>query len=127
MYAILFATVIPYTSPLLLAESSGGSPVCISYVICQFNNDKFVLVQAMKAYGGVKLYIHIFITAASDALHALAILHPEKAFPRPPPPSPVNIEQKVVWTLQPVWTPCRNDKSLVSSRSRTMIPPNSSP
>ena len=43
------------TSRLLLAEPSGGSPILILYLIHQFNKDKIVLVQAMKAYGCVKV------------------------------------------------------------------------
>jgi hypothetical protein len=58
----------------------------------------------MKAYGGVNVKIHIFLTSAlvggSGQLHAPAALHPGEK-------PPVSIGWEAGWAPEPVWTTWR--------------------
>jgi hypothetical protein len=62
----------------------------------------------MKAYKGVDVWIHIFLTAAltgGGQLHDLAALPQEKE-----PPVPTG-QEEAGWAPEPVWTLWRTDNS----------------
>jgi hypothetical protein len=62
----------------------------------------------MKVYGGVDVWIHIFLTSALAAsewsAYAPAVLLPGKE-------APVPIRSEVGWTPEPVWTMWRRENS----------------
>jgi hypothetical protein len=62
----------------------------------------------MKAYGGVDVYIHIFLTSAL-AGGEWSTSRPGRFTPREK--APVTIAEEVAWTPEPVWMTWRRDNS----------------
>jgi hypothetical protein len=63
----------------------------------------------MKAYGGVEVYLPPFLTCGQ--LHVAALLSPGTG-------APVPIGYEAGWAPEPVWTPCKKEKSLASCLGR---------
>jgi hypothetical protein len=65
----------------------------------------------MKAYMGVDVYIHIFLTSAL-AGGEWSASRPGSFTPRKEPPVP--IVQEVGWTPEPVWTTWKRGKKILT-------------